>query len=434
MKSRCKRIGMLCLAMAFVLCSLTACTKDAPAVRILEESKEEPEYLSFFSYDSLSGSDIGKYWSDYFARTYNRQVLINYDGAAYYAEEGLSYRELLETRLESSMPDDLYIINAEDVIEFEQKGYWMDLSGMDFVENLSEAALYQSTYDGKVFSVPLTFTGFGFYWNVDMLAEHGLKVPEKLEEFLTVCETLKEAGILPYGANKGYALTVPAMCMGLEELYGSEDREQRIADLNSGKVSISTYMREGFAFLRQMIDKGYLDPRQAMDTVPNEEWEMFFNGECAFICTGLANLQEKAGKAAFETKMTGIPVLPEGAVTVYGADLRLCVNPKSPHLETALEFIEMVGTREALDKSASLEKSLSSAKDSKITVSSNKEKMYELLQSPGQIPNQDFALHFNTWENIRNVGREICGGVSVEEACARLDELQRGELEIYEGN
>lgn len=94
------------------------------------------------------------------------------------------------------------------MLEFDDKGYIYDMSDLKCVSNLSDDALIQSTYDGKVFSIPLTYTCFGFVWNVDMLKEYGLEVPENLEEFLNVCETLKENGILPYGANKDFALTV----------------------------------------------------------------------------------------------------------------------------------------------------------------------------------------------------------------------------------
>lgn len=160
-----------------MLLSLAACGGDETGVQILDDPDAQPEYLSFFSQKRFSNNDITKYWIDTFTETYNKQVYIEFDGSSYYEDEGLSYRELLEKRLASSAPDDLYIISAEDVLEFEKKGYWMDLSDMDFVDNLSEAALYQSTYNGKVFSVPLSFTGFGFLWNVDMLKEYGLEVP-----------------------------------------------------------------------------------------------------------------------------------------------------------------------------------------------------------------------------------------------------------------
>lgn len=418
------------LALCLLVSTLAGCGNE-PNIQILEETNAQPEYLSFFSNQSMAGSDVTKYWIEQFTEKYNKQIYINFEGAAYYAEEGLSYRELLEKRLESSAPDDMYIINAEDVLEFERKGYWMDLSDLAFVDNLSEAALYQSTYNGKVFSLPLSFTGFGFVWNVDMLEEHDLQVPQNLEEFLATCEKLKSEGILPYGANKGFALTVPAMCVGFSKLYNSADQEEQIAALNSAQTPVSDYLRDGFSFLDLMIKNGYLDPEQALTFTPRvEDTELFLEGGCAFICAGLGDIRSREN-IPFQTQMTGLPVLAEGCIAVYGANSRLCVNPNSKHLDTVYEFMEMVGTPEALAESAAIDKIMSSAKDSQPGDFPTEEELVELLGKPGQIPNQDFALHFNTWENIRDVAREICAGRSVEEACAMLDEKQLSELKDY---
>lgn len=419
------------LAAVILLLALTACGSGEFGVQVLGTPDMQPEYLSFFSARSMSGSDVTKFWIDRFTEDYNKQVYINFDGASYYAEEGLSYRQLLEKRLGSSAPDDLYIINAEDVLEFGKKGYWMDLSSMDFVDNLTEAALYQSTYNGKVFSVPLSFTGFGFRWNVDLLKGYGLAVPQNLEEFLNVCEQLKTQGILPYGANKGFALTVPAMCVGFSELYGSTGQERRIAELNGGKVPVSSYMRSGFDFLALMIEKGYMDPQQALETTPRkDDVELFLSGGCAFICSGLGDFHDVSEKP-FEMALTGLPVLPEGCITVYGANSRLCVNPNSKQLDTALKFIEMVGTPEALTKSAALDYTMSSAGVNEPAGFPAEERIVELLQQPGQIPNQDFSLHFNTWESIRDAARELCGGGSINQVCSMLDEKQKADLETY---
>lgn len=431
MKQMIRKIGMFMLT-AVLVCTLVSCNKKDETVKVLDETDGKSEYLSFFSSNSFSESDIGKYWSERFSENYNKKIYINYDGASYYADKGLSYRELLEKRMNSSMPDDLYIINAEDVLEFEKKGYWKDLSGMDFVDNLTDAARYQSTYNGKVFSVPLTFTGFGFYWNADMLKKYGLSIPENEEEFMKVCEKLKKHGILPYGANKGYALTVPAMCKGMSQIYGSADRKEKIHDLNSGKVPVSRYMQEGFQLLSKLIDKGYLDPKQAMSTTPRDELDLFLKEKCAFICADL-NVADyiEVKKCNFQYKLTGLPVLENGSVAVYGTSTRLCINPNSKHLNEARKFVEMVGTKEALDKSAALKKTMSSAKNSKLKILPVQKEMCRLLKSPGQIPNQDFALRFNTWENIRDIGREICGGISVKKACEKFDALQVKEIKEY---
>lgn len=422
------------LMMGVLLLSLVACDRESN-VQVLDIPDIKPEYLSFFSnestYASTTSADVTKYWTELFMQMYNKKVYISIDGASYYAEEGLSYRELLEKRMESSAPDDLYIINAEDVLAFEKKGYWLDLSGMDFVDNLSEAARYQSTYNGKVFSVPLSFTGYGFIWNMDMLNERGLSLPQNLAEFLDVCERLKNDGILPYGANKGYALTVPAMCAGFSELYQSEDQDKRIAALNSGETPVSSYIRNGYELLSLMIEKGYMDPEQALLSTPGKDDQaLFAAGKCAFICAGMREWR-KLVELPFQVQMTGLPVLPDGYASVYGADKRLCVNPNSEHMETVLQFIEMVGSAEALNKSAEIDAVMSSSNANNHAPSEVTQNLYTILTQPGQIPNQDFALHFNTWESIRDVARELCAGASVDEACAKLDEKQKADLTTF---
>lgn len=428
MNKKMKQIGSL-MVILLMMCTLTSCTKDQ-GVKIIEEESNDQTYLNFFSVSGVSANNVTKYWSDQFSERYHQEIYVNYDSAGYYADEGLSYREMLEKRLSSSLPDDIYIINAEDVMDFDQKGYWMDLSDMDFVNQISDTALYQSTYDGKVFSLPLSCTGFGFFWNVDVLKKYNLEIPSNLEEFMKVCETLKANGIMPYCGNKGFALTVPAMSVGLADLYGNDNTEDHIDALNAGTTMMSSYMKDGYEFLSMLVEKGYLDAEQAINTAPGDDVKLFLGGEYGFICGAMSSYDLIKNKT-FEVQLTGLPVLKDGYICVYGANSRLCINPNSKHLDTAKKFVEMIGTTDALDMTAELNHTMSSAKDSNLKVPKDQIEMWELLKQPGQIPNQDFTLHFNTWESIRDVGREVIQGLSVEEACEKLDAKQRQELKAY---
>lgn len=414
---------------AVTVLAISLCACGGSKITFVDD-EEPPVYLSFFSSENFAELDVTKYWADRFTERYNKKVYVNFDSAKYYDDNKLPYRELLESRLESSAPDDMYIISAEDVLEFGKKGYWMDLSDMDFVDNLSDAARYQSSCYGKVFSVPLSFTGFGFAWNVDMLERHGLTVPQNLTEFFNVCGKLKSEGILPYGANKGYALTVPAMCVGLSSLYNAPDSESQIEKLNSGDKMISEYVRSGYEFLLEMIKRGYLDAEQAMKATPRgDDFDMFKQEKCAFVCTGLNNVRTL--NPSFKWEVTGLPVLPDGFASVYGADDRLCINPKSKHLDIVREFVEMVGTSESLAINAKMEGVMSSAKDGDNRDFPSENQLVGQLRKSGQIPNQDFALHFNTWESIRDAGRELCNGASVESVCEMLDKKQLDDLAAY---
>lgn len=426
MKLKIRRL--LIISCTLMLFCLTACSPQI-TIQLADDIDTNPEYLSFFSSYDYAGNSVAKYWSDHFVEQYNKKVYIRFDGAKYYAEGNLSYRELLLKRIKSSSPDDLFIVNAEDVHEFERKGYLMDLSNMNFVNNLSDAARYQSTYNGKVFSVPLTFTGFGFAWNKDLLAKHGLSIPQNINEFWTVCESLKCAGILPYGGNKGYGLTVPAMCAGLSTLYGAPDQQQRLNELNDGTTTISSYLRQGYSFLSAMIERGYLNAEQALSSTPrSEDLDLFMSGQCGFICIALGEIER--ANPSFQWELTGLPILSNGSIAVYGANHRLAANPNSKHLDTVCKFIEMVGTSEALAISAELDGSMSSAANGTDNVPAFEQNLVELLRSGGQIPNQDFSLNFNTWDNIRDVARKLLEGTSIDEACAMLDELQSKDLQL----
>lgn len=427
MKNRIKQILAMCCACAlsFVMIGCDGGSK----LRLVDDVNTDPVYLSFFSLGSLSDNDVTKFWSDRFTEQYNKRVYINYESADYYSGSEQTYRELLVRRLESSSPDDLYIINAEDVLEFEKKGYWLDLSDMDFVDNLSDAALYQSTHNGKVFSLPLSYTGFGFVWNIDMLSRLNLTIPQNLDEFKAVCAVLKANGILPYGANKGFALTVPAMSIGLNSLYSSENLNQQIDALNNG-APIGDHVESGFEFLEWMLQNGYMDGAQALNSTPREDdVKMFLNGECGFICSGLGDL--RSHDVPFEWRQTGLPLLSGGSVAVYGANNRLCVNPDTKNLAAVRDFVEMIGTPDALAKSAAMDNAMSCAKVDNTPQPDEESQLITLLRSANQIPNQDFALHFNTWENIRDVARTLCSGGTVQDACALLNEKQLDDLANY---
>lgn len=422
--------GLLGILMIFGLLGAGCNTEQAvPELFVDKNIRETP--VTVFTENSEVAGAIEERCKAVLNQDGSTNITVYSDSANYYAEEGLSYRELLLKRLASGNADDLYMIHAEDVLEFDEKGYIYDMSTLGFTGNLSHDALIQSTYNGKVFSIPLSYTGFGFIWNVDMLKRYGLELPENLEEFLNVCDTLKENGILPYGANKDYALTVPVMCVGLYDVYQSDDCNQKLEALSNGTVAISEYMEKGFDFLQMMIDKGYMDPDKALDTVPKREEEraFFANGNCAFICAIYS------GKALegypFEIAMTPLPVLENGSVCVVGADQRMAVNPRSKHLNSAIAIVEALGQTETLDSFAKNQGRISSSKNATAPDIPATDSLIACIAEGGQIPNQDFSLNFNVWENVRDLSQQVCEGRSAAEVAAEYDLIQIEEISKY---
>lgn len=414
---------------SILFCSGCAVNKE-PKVYIADN--EPMVVISLFA----QGNDIPQAVNDCCENVinpkYSSNIIVYSDYADFYAEEGLSYRELLHKRMDSGMPDDLYVITAEDVLEFDKDGFIYDLSGLSCLSNLSEDALQQSTCNGKVFSVPLSYTSFGLIWNVDMLRQYDLEMPENLEEFWNVCDTLKHHGIVPYGGNRDLGLSVPAMCAGLGPLYQDPEREALVAELASGETPVSTYMRDGFLFLQTMIDKGYMDVDRTLATLPDSEEEIsyFAEGKCAFI-SAICRTKALTQDYPFQVAMTALPVLPQGAICVVGAGQRLAVNPNSKHLDEALMIIENLCTESTLNGFAQRLGKVSSAKGNKASTLPQADALVSCLSDGHQVPNQDFALHFNTWNTIKELCVKLCEGASVDEVCREYDKLQSKELALY---
>lgn len=421
---------LLCFLITLILLQ-SGCgnKKNAPELYLDESIPETP--ITIFTQNEDVSNAIEDSCRQILNQDKNTNIVVYSDSASFYAEEGLSYRELLLKRLSSGTADDLYLIPAEDVLEFDEKGYIYDMSNLKCTENLSQDALIQSTYGEKIFSIPLSYTCFGFVWNVDMLKEYNLKVPKNLEEFLNVCETLKKNGILPYGANKDFALTVPVMCAGLYDVYQSDDASQKLASLSDGTTKISSYIEKGFSFLQMMIDKGYLDPETALNTLPSREEEknFFAEGNCAFIC---ALYRGKAFEGyPFEIEMTPLPVLENGSICVVGADQRLAINPKSEHLDSAIAIVETLGKTKTLDSFAKNLGKISSSKNATAPDIPQSDSIIECVAGGDQIPNQDFRLHFNVWDTVRELSQQLCEGRSVEAVTKDYDSRQAEEIALY---
>lgn len=429
-----KKTGKVVItAAALIGCLLCGgCAGDTKEPKVYIDKNEPEVVLSLFAQGDVLSNAVNDCCTNIINPKYNSNIIVYSDYADFYAEKGLSYRELLLKRMESGMPDDLYIITAEDVLEFDRRGYIYDLSELMCIDNLSEDALQQSICNGKVFSVPLSYTSFGLIWNVDMLHEYDLDVPENLDEFWNVCETLKQNGILPYGGDRDFGISVPVMCAGLGPLYQKPQNEKLVAELAAGETPVSTYMKDGFRFLETMIEKEYLDVDRTLATLPNTEEEIsfFFQEKCAFI-SSICRAKAFSHDYPFKTEMTALPVLPDGAVCVVGADLRLSVNPNSEHVNEALMIVENLCTRDTLDSLAEQLGKVSSAKGNKAATLPQAEKLVSCLSESRQVPNQDFSLHFNTWNTIKDLCVKLCEGAEVDELCREYDKIQIEELALY---
>lgn len=89
--------------------------------------------------------------------------------------------------------------------QFKQKvanGYVQDLSDQEFMSNVNESSLEMTKQeDGGYYALPYSRNYIGVYYNQQIFEDNSIEIPTTWEEFLAVCDKLKEAGITPVGMH-----------------------------------------------------------------------------------------------------------------------------------------------------------------------------------------------------------------------------------------
>ena len=336
-----------------------------------------------------------------------------------------SYDDVAMDRIRSHMGDDLYILNPDAAYEMAQEGYLVDLSDLDTVQYLTDAALNQCTVDGKVISVPQVIVCYGVFVNQDILDQYDLALPDTKEEFLHCCQVLKENGVMPIAGNRWWMETF-VLTQGFSSLYIEAGREEKIAAINSGETPISHYMRPGFDFLNELIEKEYFDVDYAKTAEAGDEKDMFLNGEVAFVVhydTAINNASY--GAADFNLAMIGFPTDEYGQVNLMNAAQRICINRETKHLDTAKKFAEKMTSREVVYNM------LKNSGGFPVRTDIDYERA-EILNIVGSnvdsgrvIPGSNPEIKLEQWGTTCVMVQELFSGKSVDEIMVEFDALQR---------
>ncbi|MCM1537558.1 MAG: ABC transporter substrate-binding protein [bacterium] len=73
----------------------------------------------------------------------------------------------------------------------------VDLSGYDFINNLSTSVLDQVSIDGGVYLLPVNNAIYGILYNKTLMEENGWELPENFAELEALCEEIRAEGLIP---------------------------------------------------------------------------------------------------------------------------------------------------------------------------------------------------------------------------------------------
>lgn len=335
-----------------------------------------------------------------------------------------TYDEVTLDRARSDM-DDIYLLNPDTLRTLGEEGKLRDLSGLDCAKNLRDVVKAANLVDGKLVGIPQEVVAYGLFVNKEMFDQYGLALPETPEEFLDCCQVFKENGVeTPVGANRWWLETF-VLAQAYADLYNGGNTEAQIAALNSGESKYSDYMRPGFVFLQEMIEKGYVDAKKALVSEAIEgEGPDFLSGKTPIVMAywGAANTETAYGKPAFEMQVIGFPSSRGQMPVMPMTGLGVGVNAK--HGEEALAVLEVMLSDEALQVYAETNRVISPSKNVEVECIPALKPLNDRIQENVYVLGSNAGMNVEQWGNTCLIVRDLLGGATVDECMAKFDQLQ----------
>lgn len=339
-----------------------------------------------------------------------------------------TYDDVSLDRARNNM-DDLYLLNPDTLRTLAEEGKLKDLSGLDCAKNLRDVVKAANVVDGKLVAIPQEVVAYGLFVNKDMFDRYDLDLPETPEEFLECCRVFQENGIeTPVGANRWWLETF-VLAQAYADLYNGGNTEAEIEALNSGESKYSDYMRPGFEFLKEMIDKGYVDAEKALVSEAIEgEGADFLAQKTPVVMAywGAANTETAYGKTDFEMQVIGFPSsrgqMPVMPMTGFG------VGINAEHGEDALAVLEVILSDEALQIYAETNRVISPSKNVEVECVDALKPLNDRIQENVYVLGSNAGMNVEQWGNTCLIVRDLLGGATVDECMAEFDRLQEEAL------
>lgn len=325
---------------------------------VVEEAESTPidTKLTFFGfkYESINVAVIEDILRAYMDAHPN--VSVSYEGI-----KSRPYYEALKKRLASGNGDDVFMVDHDTELLFEERGYLADLSDVRTIPLFSSLALSQMKAESSILYVPTSISAFGLYCNTDLLASHDVAVPRTIGAFESACETFLAAGLTPVVANNDISLKTLAIARGMAEVYAASDAERRIEALSDDPDALSAQLRPGLDLVERFVERGYVDAALALTTEKTaDDLEQFATGRYPFMLTGAwasVRVHDMAPDLAYEVHP--YPVLDGDPVLVVNVDTRVGVNANGAHVDAAKDFAAFFTEPSAIERFANSQCSFS---------------------------------------------------------------------------
>ena len=197
------------------------------------------------------------------------------------------------------------------------------------------------------FGVPYVANAAGVLYNREMFQEHGWEIPETWDEFMTLCEDIKAAGIQPlyFGFKDTWTCLAPWNALAVD-LAPADVCKQ----VNRGETTFTEEYREISEKMLEMLAYGQDGP---FAYGYNDACTAFANGESAMYTIGsYAVPQIKSVNPDMDIDSFVMPGCDDkdGNILNSGVDLQFCVTKECKNKEAAYEVLDFFLEHDSVQK------------------------------------------------------------------------------------
>ena len=343
-----KKVFLVGLALVFSLMFLTACNgdepdaPDEPEVEDVEETPDEPEEETpdepEEDEEAATGGESFLLWIDQtpyaealIAALSDRFPDINFE----FEEVGSTYTvERLSLDGPAGTGADIILFPHDNISDAINQNSLLPL-GPDIAAQMQgrvpEPALDAVRIDGEYFAIPMRMNSIGFFYNRDLLDEHGFDVAESFEEIVEQAAEFNDDYILRWEAGNAFFSYFFLTSFGYE-LFGPQHNDPEAINFNTPAVI------EGLAYYQTIRD---ILPVSYGDLDWDATHGAFVAGEVPYLISGPWSISE-AREGGFEWGITRIPTV-DGNRPITFSDINVAAasayteNP--PLAREVLEFM-----------------------------------------------------------------------------------------------
>lgn len=268
------------------------------------------------------------------------------------------WRDLIKVKLDSGEAPDIICVDTPIGLasSLHMDQYCPELTDQPWVSRIEKTTLAAVSVKDKVYGI--TFPGAKMYfylYNKDIFKKLGLSVPTTYKEFLSVCQTLKEAGYTPIyeATTNGWHQVLPLFETGGLWLNQDPDMYEKLnenkIDLN-GIPSLLNIIKQ----LDECAKAGYFGDDYLSNAWENAK-EAMATERCVMTVAelGFRGQIEKEYPDFKATEKLGAFVMPWGdnqEIGVNPASNAYFINKDSKYIEEAKQFLDFLARPENLQK------------------------------------------------------------------------------------